>query len=141
MKILCPIDLSETSRHAFHQALHIAKLEGGSITLLRVHQPNAVTSIEDLGEDLQPVLERGDRAAFKEWVEEETAEVEVEGVEVDERFLIADPASAIVELAEEEGYDLIVIGNKGRSAVNRFLLGSVTSKVMHHASCNVLLVR
>jgi len=139
MKILCPIDLSDTSRHAFQQAVHIAKLEGGSITLLRVHQPNAVTSIEDLGEDLQPVLERGDRAAFKEWVEEETAEVE--GVEIDERFLIADPASAIVELAEEEGYDLIVIGNKGRSAVNRFLLGSVTSKVMHHASCNVLLVR
>ncbi len=142
MKILCPIDLSETSRNAFHQALHIAKLEGGSITLLRVHQPNAVTSIEDLGEDLQPVLERGDRAAFKEWVEEETAEEEaLGGVEVDERFIIADPASGIVELAEEEGYDLIVIGNKGRSAVNRFLLGSVSSKVVHHASCNVLLVR
>jgi len=139
MKILCPIDLSDTSRHAFHQALHVAQLEGGSITLLRVHQPNAVTSIEDLGEDLQPVLERGDRAAFKEWVDEETAELD--GVEVDERFLIADPASAIVELAEEEGYDLIVIGNKGRSAVNRFLLGSVSSKVMHHAPCNVLLVR
>jgi len=142
MKILCPIDLSETSRHAFRQAVHVAKLEGGSITLLRVHQPNAVTSIEDLGEDLQPVLERGDRAAFKEWVEEETGEEKaLGGVEIDERFIIADPASGIVELAEEEGYDLIVIGNKGRTAVNRFLLGSVTSKVMHHASCNVLLVR
>ena len=139
MKILCPIDLSDTSRHAFHQAVHVAKLEGGSITLLRVHQPNAVTSIEDLGEDLQPVLERGDRAAFKEWVEEETTEVE--GVEVDERFIIADPATGIVELAEEEGYDLVVIGNKGRTAVNRFLLGSVSSKVVHHAPCNVLLVR
>ncbi len=139
MKILCPIDLSETSRNAFRQAVHVARLEGGSITLLRVHQPNAVTSIEDLGEDLQPVLERGDRAAFKEWVEEETAGVE--GVEIDERFIVADPASAIVELAEEEGYDLIVIGNKGRSAINRFLLGSVSSKVVHHAPCNVLLAR
>lgn len=138
MKILCPIDLSETSRNAFHQALHVARLEGGAITLLRVHPPSAVTSIEDLGEDLQSVLERGDRASFKEWVEEETAGVE--GVEVDERFVIADPASAIVELAEEEGYDLIVIGNKGRSAVNRFFLGSVSSKVVHHAPCNVLLV-
>lgn len=139
MKILCPVDLSETSRHAFHLALHIAEMEGGSITLLRVHQPNAVTSIEDLGEDLQPVLERGDRAAFKEWVAEESTAME--GVEVDERFVIADPASAIIELAEEEGSDLIVIGNKGRSAVNRFLLGSVSSKVAHHAPCNVLLVR
>jgi nucleotide-binding universal stress UspA family protein len=36
---------------------------------------------------------------------------------------------------------LIVIGNKGRSAINRFLLGSVTSKVVHHAPCNVLLVK
>lgn len=139
MKILCPIDLSDASRNAFQQALHIARLEGGSITLLRVHPPTAVTSIEDLGEDLQSVLERGDRATFKEWVAEETAGVE--GVEVDERFVIADPASAIVELAEEEGYDLIVIGNKGRSAVNRFFLGSVSSKVVHHAPCNVLLVR
>ena len=139
MKILCPIDLSETSRHAFQEAVHVAQREGASITLLRVHAPTAVTSIEDLGEDLQSVLERGDRAAFKEWVEEETAGVK--GVEVDERFVIAEPATAIVELAEEEGYDLIVIGNKGRTAVNRFLLGSVSSKVMHHAPCNVLLVR
>jgi len=139
MKILCQIDLSETSRSAFRQAVHIAQCEGGSITLLRVHQPNAVTSIEDLGEDLQPILERGDRAAFKEWVEEETAGLE--GVKVEERFVIAEPASAIVDVAEEEGYDLIVIGNKGRSAVNRFLLGSVSNKVVHHAPCNVLLVR
>ena len=139
MKILCPIDLSDTSRHAFREAARIARREGATITLLRIHQPNAVTSIEELGEDLQPMLERSDRAAFQEWVEEETAELE--GVEVDARFIVADPASAIVEIAEEEGYDLIVIGNKGRSAVNRFLLGSVTTKVMHHAPCNVLLVR
>ncbi len=139
MKILCPVDLSETSRHAFHEAVHLARLEGAPITLLRVHQPNAVTSLEELGEDLQPMLERSDRAAFKEWVEEELENAE--GVEVEERFIVGEPASTIVDVAEEEGYDLIVIGNKGRSAINRFLLGSVTSKVVHHAPCNVLLVR
>ena len=52
-----------------------------------------------------------------------------------------DPADAILDVAEELGADLIVVGNKGMSGAKRFLLGSVPNKVSHHAPCSVLIVR
>jgi nucleotide-binding universal stress UspA family protein len=52
-----------------------------------------------------------------------------------------DPADAILDVAEEQKSDLIVVGNKGMSGAKRFLLGSVPNKVSHHAPCSVLIVR
>jgi nucleotide-binding universal stress UspA family protein len=137
-KILCPVDLSETSARALQVAMHVAEQEDAALTVLRVHQPHAVAAIEDLGDDFQPVLERGDRVAFRQWLEEQRAATTRV---LDEQFAVGEPASTIVDKAAEGDFDLIVIGNKGRSAINRFLLGSVTTKVVHHAACNVLLVK
>jgi nucleotide-binding universal stress UspA family protein len=52
-----------------------------------------------------------------------------------------DPADAILDVAEERGADLIVVGNKGMTGAKRFLLGSVPNKVSHHAPCSVLIIR
>jgi len=52
-----------------------------------------------------------------------------------------DPADAILDVAEEVGADLIVVGNKGMTGARRFLLGSVPNKVSHHASTSVIIVR
>jgi nucleotide-binding universal stress UspA family protein len=52
-----------------------------------------------------------------------------------------DPATAILELARDENVDLIVMGTRGVSAVERWLIGSVSSKVLHHAHCSVLVAR
>ena len=52
-----------------------------------------------------------------------------------------DPAEALIVVAEEEGADLIVVGNKGMTGGRRFLVGSVPDKVSHHAPCSVLIVR
>ena len=52
-----------------------------------------------------------------------------------------DVAQAILDAAEKQGSDLIVLGDKGRGAVAQFLVGSVTKKVAHRASCSVLAVR
>lgn len=54
---------------------------------------------------------------------------------------IGDPASEIVGVAEEVGADLIVLGCHERGTVERLLLGSVSSKVLHHARCPVLVAR
>lgn len=51
-----------------------------------------------------------------------------------------DPADALCDVAEEEGVDLIVIGNRGMNGAKRFLLGSVPNNVTHHAPCSVLIV-
>jgi nucleotide-binding universal stress UspA family protein len=52
-----------------------------------------------------------------------------------------DPTLALLQVAEEEGADLVVVGSHGQSAIERFLLGSVSEKVLQHAHCSVLVVR
>ena len=74
----------------------------------------------------------------------EAAQVEARaaGVEDVETFARqGDAADAIVDVAEEQRSDLIVVGNKGMTGAKRFLLGSVPNKVSHHAPCSVLIVR
>ena len=51
-----------------------------------------------------------------------------------------DPAETILDAAEEEAVDLIVVGNRGMRGAKRFLLGSVPNRVAHRAPCNVLIV-
>jgi nucleotide-binding universal stress UspA family protein len=68
-------------------------------------------------------------------------EAEAAGVEVTPHTHEGDPAEAILDTANEENADLIVVGDRGLSGVQRFLLGSVSQKVSEHAACNVLIVR
>ena len=63
------------------------------------------------------------------------------GVEVETMAREGDPADAILDVAEEKGADLIVVGNKGMTGAKRFLLGSVPNKVSHHAPCSVMIIR
>jgi nucleotide-binding universal stress UspA family protein len=62
------------------------------------------------------------------------------GVAIVTRTVDGDPASALLELAED-GYDLLVVGNKGMTGATRFFLGSVPNKISHHAPCALLIVR
>ncbi|HQZ97301.1 MAG TPA: universal stress protein, partial [Pyrinomonadaceae bacterium] len=55
--------------------------------------------------------------------------------------LFGSPGSRIVETAEQIGADLIIIGSHGYRRWERILLGSVSSSVVHHAPCSVLVVR
>jgi len=65
-----------------------------------------------------------------------------EGVPVEVMKLeFGHPADVICSVAEKEGFDLIVLGEKGTGEVERFLLGSVADRVVHHAACPVLVVR
>lgn len=66
-------------------------------------------------------------------------EAEAAGVTVETRAVSGHPAEVLLSLAEEQGADLIVVGNKGMSGVQRFVLGSVPNKISHHASCSVLI--
>jgi nucleotide-binding universal stress UspA family protein len=63
------------------------------------------------------------------------------GVRVENHAVHGDAATALLEAAEANHAQLIVVGSKGMSGARRYLLGSVPNKVSHHASCNVLIVR
>src|SRR5262245_5461709 len=79
-------------------------------------------------EDVNLVLDAAAAQARKESIEVQTHPVE------------ADPADAILNVAEQTGADLIVVGNKGMTGARRYLLGSVPNNVSHHAPCSVIIV-
>ena len=94
----------------------------------RVHVPGDVQV--NMREEVLAMLEAARRDA------------EAAGVARVETFArLGDAADAILDVAEEQGSDLVVVGNKGMTGATRFLLGSVPNKVSHHAPCSVLIVR
>jgi nucleotide-binding universal stress UspA family protein len=64
-----------------------------------------------------------------------------DGVEASTVHTFGNPAAEIIAAAEERGADLIVVGQRGRSAIARFIDGSVADRVVRHAPCDVLVVR
>jgi nucleotide-binding universal stress UspA family protein len=67
--------------------------------------------------------------------------LEAEGVEVETHAREGDPADVIIRVAEEVGAELIVVGSRGLTGLERFLLGSVSSKLSQHAPTSLMVVR
>jgi nucleotide-binding universal stress UspA family protein len=133
-RILCPIDFSEPSRHAWQHALTLARWYGATLTALHVFQTVAVM-------DQPPVVMTGaDRDRLLERLREFTSRAP-DGVHVDVRVqAAADVHREILHQADRIDADLIVIGSHGRSGFGRLLLGSVTEQVLAAATCTTLVV-
>jgi nucleotide-binding universal stress UspA family protein len=69
-----------------------------------------------------------------------TAEA-LHGAKVEQSVVQGDPGAVLCEQAEALGADVVVVGSRGRGALKRALLGSVSSHVVHNAPCPVLVVR
>ena len=116
-RILAGTDGSGTATEAVRRAFTLASVYAGTVMLVHVGDPLV--------------------GAIKL---EEVAGVRPEDVEVERRMVEGDPAQRIVELAESEGVQLVVVGNKGMAGVRRFL-GSVPNKVAHEVPSDVLIVK
>jgi nucleotide-binding universal stress UspA family protein len=68
-------------------------------------------------------------------------EVADAGIAVETDTREGDPAAVIIDVAQDRDADLIVIGSRGHTGLRRFLLGSVATKVAHHAPHSVTIVR
>lgn len=66
---------------------------------------------------------------------------EKEGIAVQTKIKAGKPAEAIIREAEDEGFDLIVIGDTGRGGLKELFLGSVSNKVAHQAKTDVMIVK
>ena len=141
--IVVGTDGSPTAARAVDQALGLARSLGASVEIVSAYAPpsaglrreEAVTA---------PADEQWMRRAREEvdaTLADAVARAEAAGVAVTTHAREGDPADAILDVAEERGADLIIIGNKGRTGAKRFLLGSVPNKVSHHAPCSVLIIR
>jgi len=72
---------------------------------------------------------------------EAKASLEAKGIEAHAVEAHGDPAEAIIEAAQAASADLVVVGTRGANLASRVLLGSVSTKVVHEAPCDVLVVR
>lgn len=135
-KILLATDFSDQSDAALQMATALARDSGA--TLLIAHTV-----------ELAPVgADRGFGGYVAEGEVAEIARVQLEAlapsdsrVGYSHKLLEGAPAEAIVQYADEEGADLIVIGSHGRTGFTRLLLGSVAEAVVRHAKCPVLTVK
>lgn len=137
-KILVPVDGSDSSKKALEMAIGIAKAAKASVTALEV--------IEDFG-PLPGYYEAAPQGKDRvKWVSEQRFEavhpiLDESGVSWDRMVVEGYAADEIVRIADEGKYQMIVIGSRGLSAMGRFLVGSVSDRVVHHAHCSVTVVR
>ena len=141
-RIVVGTDGSERALDAVRTAGRLAELCGISslhvVTAFRAYSPYEISRIQaDLPEEyrdfISPDLEGAEHF-------EQAKSVLGQTVKMVTHKTSGDPADSILTVAEQVGADLIVVGARGLGAVERFVRGSVSTKVSHHAPCDVLIV-
>jgi nucleotide-binding universal stress UspA family protein len=151
-KILVPVDGSKYSQDAAEYAVKIVKLMKAKIIALHVVHLPTYAYAYSTGEGMSPVaiptplpldVSNEEKKDAKKLVDNVAKMAKDAGVDVETKIIEHHPSvpDAIIQFAEQNGVDLIIIGTKGRTGIRRFLLGSVTESVVHHAHCPVLVVR
>ena len=136
--IVAGTDGSAGAERAVREAARLARATGSRLVLVSAFS------------DLHPYREQVQGSAREDLISLERVADQVvmraaAQVEGDSRIETVarqgDPAEVLADVAEEEGAQLIVVGDRGLTGVKRFLLGSVSNKLSHHAPCSVLIVR
>jgi nucleotide-binding universal stress UspA family protein len=156
-KILVAIDGSDQSMDAANYAIEMAKNEKNDVQLIAIHvllsqigyayassdiyTLNTSSSIRELLENINKEAQKWfdkvkEKAAASDLEEKNKIQLKAEVITTDTSIV-----GAIVEYAEHENIDLIVIGTRGRSGFKKLLLGSVASGVVTYATCPVMVVK
>ncbi|MEM8777817.1 MAG: universal stress protein [Cyanobacteria bacterium P01_G01_bin.49] len=158
-KILIAIDMSDMAETVFEHGLSLARQnDNAQSQLLLLHvlsgeEENSPLPIPpDLG-GLYPAV--GNDLTLETWqeqwdafeqsglkmLEERTKIATDAGINTEFKQMTGVPGSRICKVASEWQADVIVIGHRGRSGLQEFLLGSVSNYVLHHSPCSVLIVQ
>jgi len=139
-RVLVPVDGSEQAHRACEFVL--SEYPGADFTLLHVINPaeagySARASLPAFSEEWYQQAQSRAEAVF----DEIEADIEGTDVSVSRQIEVGKPVRGIVEYAEEEAIDQIVMGSHGRSGVSRILLGSVAEAVVRRSPVPVTVVR
>lgn len=134
--IVVGTDGSTTAGAAVNAAVQLARINSATLHLVCAYSlapPFGMVSEAYAhyrpDEDAQHCLER------------EAARIRDDGIAVETYAIPGRAADALIDVAETQSADMIVVGSKGMTGSRRYLLGSVPDQVSHHAQCNVLIVR
>jgi nucleotide-binding universal stress UspA family protein len=141
--IVVGTDGSSTAGEAVRQATELARAVEATIHLVSAYEPVPEGRLRDervqVPDDMQWMI--NPREDVDATLKDAADSMEKAGLKVESHAREGDPADAILDVAEEQNADLIVVGNKGMTGAKRFLLGSVPNKVSHHAPCSVMIIR
>jgi nucleotide-binding universal stress UspA family protein len=134
-KILVAVDGAPISVHAARVALELATATRGTVTL--VHVTPSVYG--DAQKGALPEIAQAELAAGAKVLKEVNAQLT--GGPLPVLSLCGTPAEVIAKAATDHGFELVVVGNKGRGAISRVLLGSVADRLTHICALPVMIVR
>jgi len=134
-KILYPTDFSTTGQTALEMATSLARDTGATLVIVHVEEPPMAYG----GGEFYYGLEEPNREELRRMLAE-VAPADP-NVPCERRLMIGTPATAIVELAQRENADMIVMATHGRTGLSRVLMGSVAEEVVRKAHCPVLTVK
>jgi nucleotide-binding universal stress UspA family protein len=141
MKILIALDASPQSQHAL-RFISRMRWPAGSRVIVVSALPTLVGAAA-VGAELSGIdaLSNAQRRDVEERVASAEATLRESGIATEARIEAGDPREVLVSVAEQEHADLIVVGSHGRKGLAKLVLGSVSSHVVTHASCSVLVVK
>jgi nucleotide-binding universal stress UspA family protein len=142
-RIVVGTDGSETATEAVKTAIELARLSKGKLEIVSAYAPipqdRLKQEVEGISGDVSHVVNPREDVQFI--LDKAAAEAKKAKVDVVTHPREGDPADAILDVAEENGADLVMVGNKGMTGARRFLLGSVPNKISHHSPCDVWIVK
>ncbi len=142
-RILVAVDGSEMSMDAADHAIDLAKMYDAQLTALTVSH----ISLSSYGLAAPPdaIKQRKEKHELesKRWFDELNQSASRNNIKFKTELIDSQMSveGTIVEYAEENGIDLIIIGTRGRSGIKKLLLGSVASGVISYATCPVMVVK
>ncbi len=143
--ILIATDSSKFSQNAVLQGMELAKLVGAKVYVLYVLDKNAyaLPTLETpiyLGSNWD-VVEETLLQEGKDAIQYAKDVARNKGIDFESVVIEGNPANIILEFAEQKKVNLIIMGTLGKGGLERFLLGSVTDKVIKHSKSSVLVVK
>lgn len=138
-RVICATDFSDDSARALDFALSIAERAGSRLTLAHVVEVAENPEVVE-GESPLAVVRRERIATARERLRALVASREGRGPAIDETVRLGRPYSELLSLAKEAEADLLVLGVRGRGAIDLTLFGSTTTQVVRRAACDVLTV-
>ncbi|MHB8692520.1 MAG: universal stress protein [Solirubrobacteraceae bacterium] len=141
--IVVGTDGSDTAKTAVRYAIDLARSLDARLQIVSAYEPVSDHRLRDrrlrAAPDQQWTV--GQREEVIALLAEAAEDAQLAGVQAETFARQGDAADAIIDVAEEQRCDLIVVGNRGMTGARRFLLGSVPNRISHHAPCSVLIVR
>ncbi len=136
--ILVPIVFADTSRQVVHEAAWLARRFHAEMILLHVVTPfNYPSAILEGGHEITARDSHAHIVQQSQKLLDETLRPELDGIQVTRMLLRGDAAEEIVKTARDRDVGLIVMSTRGHGAFYRFLVGSVTGKILHESPCPV----